>query len=72
VSDRTEYLATSEVARLLNVKGVTIHQRLWKHGSLYGVIPERALNGRLRFPANAVRDLQRKLLLTTPEGAEVA
>ncbi|MGF6664841.1 hypothetical protein QF000_006668 [Paraburkholderia atlantica] len=72
MSERTEYLATSEVAKLLKIKGVTIHQRLWKHGSLYGLVPERALNGRLRFPANAVRDLQRALLLTTPEGSEVA
>ena len=68
MSKRTEYLCTTEVATLLSLKSATIHQRLWAHGHLYGVTPERAVNGRLRFDAKAIRDLQRKLMVS----AEVA
>lgn len=66
MSTHTEdFCTTTEAANLLGLKSTTIHHRLWAHGHLYGVVPVRAVNGRLKFPANAIRDLQRKLLVGT-------
>jgi hypothetical protein len=59
-----EYVSTAEVVRALEMRDCTaIYQRLSKYGDLYGVVPERACNKRLRWPAAAVRELQRRLLV---------
>ena len=53
----SEYLATDQVAQLLFVKPQSINARICRTGSLWGVKPLKAPNGRNLFRLSEIRAL---------------
>ena len=45
-----KFLATEEFAARFGVKGSSVRHHVWEHGSYFGYLPTKALNGRLRWP----------------------
>lgn len=52
-------ISTREFARMNNVQPETVRKRFGEHGSYYGVIPEKRINGRLTWPAKSIHKVNR-------------
>jgi hypothetical protein len=61
-------LKTEEFAQLHNVKGASVRARFERTGSYYGIVPTRARNGRLLWPAQAMASEAQ--LASTQRGVE--
>jgi hypothetical protein len=57
--DTKEFADCNEVAELLRIKPNSVRTRLYRTGSLWGIEPMKAPNGRNLFPVAAVRGLIR-------------
>lgn len=51
------FLTTKEVADRMRITSTTVHKRCCVHGDFWGVLPVRAHNGRLLWPADAIQAL---------------
>jgi len=55
MSDAIEFtLSTKQFAAINMVKPETIHSRLWRFGSYFGIMPVKLANGRMAWPKSQV------------------
>lgn len=59
-ADPQEFASCDEIASLLRMKPQSLRARLYRTGSLWGIEPMKAPNGRNLFPVAAVRGLLRE------------
>ncbi len=51
------FLTTQQLATVLSIKSDSIRAHVYRHGSYYGIRPEKAPNRRLLWPADSVERL---------------